>query len=787
MPTGTASARVAGAAAGDGGTAPPLPDHDRTPPKLLLYGVQALALVVIGVAQHYKVIAHESMWAYAAAIILPSLASGRLDRWIDAPRGSWRLHVRVLVHAATAMTVIYMTGWGPALGVCFVYSALVDLLQSGPSSWRAVLGWSLVCCSIGQFLVFHGWMPSELSSVSAQVLGGLGACGFGIVIVMAGAVGERQRKAEILLAQREALHREVVANLAEGVFTLDLDGTIISFNAAAEAIFGWAERDIVGRPASLTLTEDLRKHLDRYFEAVRRDGPGVARRQGSEALGVRRDGSEFPMLVSLSALSVEGTGTVITAIVRDLSDQKEIEALLQHQALHDALTGLANRAMLMDRIDQALNRVRRHHRLCAVLYVDLDRFKAVNDSLGHAFGDKLLVEATARIGRCVRETDTVARVGGDEFVVLCEGLDSVQDATDIAERMMASICEPYRFGDDDARVGASIGIALSRDGSGTAEPILANADIAMYRAKKNGRARYELFDETMQRWVTDQAALDLALRQALPRDEFEVLYQPIVDSGTGVVRGFEALLRWERPGFGTVAPDDFIPMAEESGLIVDIGAWVLERACGEVARWVEHHPGRRLGLAVNVSSRQLANRDIVDMVTEIVERTGLDPRALTLEITESTLVDDTVSTRAILEELRALGVNLSLDDFGTGYSSLTYLRTFPISIVKIDKSFVRAIGTQREDTAIVAAVVALARNLDIAVVAEGVETPEQLAVLQALQCPYAQGYLFSKPRRANEAEALLDMPAIGPAGMGTDASTAPTRAPAALLAARRPS
>ncbi len=729
--------------------------HDRTPPKVLMYGVQLMALAVIGVARHFGVVAHVSMWAFAAAIVVPSLANEPLDRWIDAPRGSWQLHARVLAHAATAMVVIYLTGWGPALGVCFVYSALVDLLQSGPASWRAVLGWSLVCCAIGQLLVFEGVMPSQLSTVAAQSLGALGACGFGIVIIMAGSVGERQRRAEQLLAQREALHRDVVANLAEGVFTIDVDGEITSFNAAAVAIFGWTEDDITGQPAAVLLVPERRVDLANFFDTVRAEGAEVARRHGFEATGLRRDGTEFPLHASLSAVSVPSSGTLMTAIVRDLSEQKTIEALLKHQALHDGLTGLANRTMLMDRIDQALTRVNRHHRLCAVLYVDLDRFKAVNDSLGHSFGDRVLVETSARVMSCVRETDTVARVGGDEFVVLCEELDSVQQATEIAERMITAICKPFHHGDDEARLGASIGIALSTDGHGDAEALIANADIAMYRAKKNGRDRYEMFDEAMQRWITDQVTLEAALREAVPRNELQVLYQPIVDSETCEVRSFEALVRWDRPGVGLVSPDEFIPAAEETGLIVEIGAWVLERACLDLMELRTRWPDRQIGVAVNVSSRQLETRDIVDTVRGIIDRTGIDPHSLTLELTESTLVEDAVSTKAILEELRALGLRLSLDDFGTGYSSLTYLRTFPFNSVKIDKSFVRAIGTEREDTAIVAAVLALAENLDISVVAEGVETREQFAVLQMLRCPYVQGYLFSRPRAARTVDELM--------------------------------
>jgi EAL domain-containing protein (putative c-di-GMP-specific phosphodiesterase class I) len=268
----------------------------------------------------------------------------------------------------------------------------------------------------------------------------------------------------------------------------------------------------------------------------------------------------------------------------------------------------------------------------------------------------------------------------------------------------------------------------------------------MNRAKSNGRNCYEIFDDAMQKWLTNQIALENALRHAVARDELRLVYQPIVDSDNACVRGFEALVRWERPGFGLVAPDEFISVAEDAGLIAEIGAWVLDRACEEAASWAARWPDLRLDVSVNVSSRQLATRDIIDTVTTALARTGLDPSLLTLELTESTLIDDTPNTQAILSELRGLGVNLSLDDFGTGYSSLTYLRSFPINIVKIDKSFVRTIGTEREDTAIVAAVIALAHNLDISVVAEGVETQQQLAVLLQLQCQFLQGYLFSPPR-----------------------------------------
>jgi diguanylate cyclase len=735
---------------------------------VLVCAVEAVALTVLVVARRFGLVANQPLWAYALAIGGSSLLSKRLDRWIAAPRGSWRLHARVFVHAVTVMAVIYLTGWGPALGVCFVYAALVDLQQSGAASWRAVLGWSLVCCAAGQLLVFAGVAPSFLSGASSQTLGFLGAFAFGIVIVMAGAIGEGKQRAEFLLSQAsddalrsEALHRAVVENAAEGIFTIGSNGLVLSFNAAAEAIFGWTAAEIVGRPGEGMLAEDLRGLLTEYFDTVRSVGHAHANHGTWEVTGVRRDGTPFPMVVSTSAIIVDGFEPITSCIVRDLSEQKRLESQLSHQALHDGLTGLPNRVMLADRLDQILTRARRDVRMCGVLYVDLDRFKAVNDSLGHAAGDLLLIEAAARFQDAVRETDTVARVGGDEFVVLCENLDGVHHATDVAQRILASLRGPFQLGDDTVEVRASIGIALCNDGNATGDTLVANADIAMYRAKNNGRNCYELFDEAMQKWVTTQLALEAGLRQAVARDELRLVYQPIVDADDATVRGFEALVRWERPGFGLVPPDEFIAMAEDTGLIIEIGAWVLDQACRQAATWADRWPDRRLGVSVNVSSRQLATRDIIDTVTTTIARTGLDPTRLTLELTESTLIDDTINTRAILHELRNFGLNLSLDDFGTGYSSLTYLRAFPINIVKIDKSFVRTIGTEREDTAIVAAVIALANNLDIRVVAEGVETEEQLAVLLQLQCHYLQGYLFSTPQPDTNLAAIIETPRLG--------------------------
>ncbi len=457
------------------------------------------------------------------------------------------------------------------------------------------------------------------------------------------------------------------------------------------------------------------------------------------------------VIVTLPAAAV--LGEVLSWSYRRATQLARLEA---SRRLHDSLTGLANRTMLTDRLAQALARSRRTGHPVAVLFVDLDRFKEVNDTLGHSAGDALLVETAARLNGLVRESDTVARLGGDEFVLLCDQLETSRDAIEIAQRVIDSIDAPFTCGESQARVTASVGIMLSIDGTETPDTMLRQADTAMYRAKDGGKARYELFDEAMQHWVAARLELEVALRRAVTGNELVLHYQPVLDADSGMVVSFEALVRWDRPGFGLVQPGEFIAIAEETGLILEIGTWVLDEACRQAAAWTTRWPDRRIGIAVNISSRQILKGKLTDTVTSALARSGLDPTLLTLELTETTLIDDALTAEAVLQELRGYGVNLALDDFGTGYSSLTYLRTFPINIIKIDQSFVRTIGTEREDTAIVAAVVALARNLNLKVVAEGIETPEQLATLMYLNCDLLQGYLFARPAPLEDVPALVE-------------------------------
>jgi diguanylate cyclase (GGDEF)-like protein len=427
--------------------------------------------------------------------------------------------------------------------------------------------------------------------------------------------------------------------------------------------------------------------------------------------------------------------------------QERTEALA-HQALHDTLTGLPNRALLVDRLDQALAGATRTGRPVAVLFIDVDHFKLFNDSRGHAAGDELIVGVAQRLKQTVRPADTVARFGGDEFVVVSPEAGTLEGATALAGRISAALALPFRLGDQDVFLTVSIGMAVS--GAATpAESLLRNADAAMYRAKQQGRARCEFFDETMRTEAAARLELQTALHWAIERDEMRVFYQPLVEVASGRVVGLEGLVRWDHPERGLLAPASFVPIAEDAGLIVPIDEAVLRQAATDHVRWRELHPELHLSVAVNVSAHHLRHPGLADQVRGLLEGQGLEPSALCLELTESVLMEDLDRHAETLLDLRRLGVRLAIDDFGTGYSSLTRLRLFPVDMVKIDRSFVAGLGSDPRDTAIVRGVIELAHALDLVVVAEGIERPEQLDELRALRCDLAQGYLFAPPEPAD--------------------------------------
>ena len=442
-------------------------------------------------------------------------------------------------------------------------------------------------------------------------------------------------------------------------------------------------------------------------------------------------------------------------IARDITERKKAEDTIRDLAYHDALTGLPNRALFEDRLSVALAQAHRSRQMLAVMFLDLDRFKVVNDTLGHSGGDKLLKGVADDLQAILREGDTVARVGGDEFTFLLPGIANQEDAIDIAQRILDILRVPRLIDGQEFAITTSIGITVyPQDGADT-DTLLRNADTAMYRAKERGRNNFQLYTPAMNAGVFERLSLENDLRHALERDELRVYYQPIAETQTGRIVAIEALLRWQHPERGIVNPDEFIPFAEETGLIVPIGEWVLREAMFQNRAWQDagHRPMR---VTVNLSARQLQQEDMVSIVARLLRETGLAPEHLQLEITESAVMKNVELIIAMLHQIRRMGVGVSLDDFGTGYSSLSYLKRFPIDSVKIDRSFVRDIATDPSDAAIVTTVIAMARNLNLKVIAEGVETPEQLEFLQKRGCDEYQGYLISRPVEPAKIAGLLE-------------------------------
>ncbi|HKP38987.1 MAG TPA: EAL domain-containing protein [Pyrinomonadaceae bacterium] len=439
---------------------------------------------------------------------------------------------------------------------------------------------------------------------------------------------------------------------------------------------------------------------------------------------------------------------------RHIAEQERISMQLQeskdhfrHAAFHDTLTNLPNRALLAENLKFVIERAKQHDDYqFAVLFLDLDRFKNVNDSLGHSIGDQLLIAMARRLEHCIRDVDIVARLGGDEFAVLLDGISDSSIATTMAARIQEKLQEPFNLGGHEVFTTTSVGIALSSTGYDHPENILRDADTAMYRAKAQGKACYEVFDKGMHTRAVYLLQMENDLRRALDREELRVHYQPIVSLDNGHLAGFEALLRWQHPERGFISPVDFISLAEDTGLIVPIGMWILKRACQQLAKWQWKAPAnRQIFMSVNLSSKQLAQSALVDQIRETLEETHVDPRHLKLEITESAVMENAETAAQLLRRLKALGVQLSIDDFGTGYSSLGYLHRFPVDILKVDRSFIGRIGEAAENIEIVRTIVSLAENMGMQVVAEGVETLSQLGQLRRLNCQYGQGYLFSRP------------------------------------------
>ena len=539
----------------------------------------------------------------------------------------------------------------------------------------------------------------------------------------------------------------VVEGMGDGVIVLDAQDRIVDLNPAAQRILGCPFSEAVGHPVARILPDQV---------ALLKRHQGLEEAHGEAALGNGAPPRYYDIVVSsLRTPKVARAGRLIS--LRDITERKGLEQRLMQQALHDPLTGLPNRTLFMNRLERSLARGRRRESRVAVLFMDLDNFKFVNDSLGHAAGDLLLVAVSKRVQPCLRSEDTIARLGGDEFAILIEDVKYTSEPAYVAERIVEELQAPFTLGGQLVVITPSIGIAIGDSSQDPPEHLLREADLAMYRAKEDGKARHRMFDPIMEYETTERLRLENDLRRALQRDEFRVHYQPVVHLETRRIVGMEALVRWEHPERGVILPDEFVPLAEEIGLIISIGRWVLREACRQAHDWQKRYRVEPpLSMGVNLSTWQLRDSDLVEDIEGLLLDAGLDPEDLILEITESAVVGAEEHHRmGTLRRLRALGVRFALDDFGTGYSSLSYLKRLPVSLLKIDRSFVERIGQDAEDEVLISGIVYVASALGLSVVAEGVETPQQLARVKSLGCELGQGHYFSEPLSSEAAGELL--------------------------------
>ena len=707
------------------------------------------ACVLLAVARRYGYVEHVPL-PLIVGELLATLA-GLAVFTSRYPPGTDRALPRVHMFGQIALVgiIVYTLGWGSLLAVGFVFPVANIMSKEGSRYGPWAMACVMTTVAAGETVVALGWVRTMVAGPVGHGLALLEVAGTCAVIGILTYNQKEKERVERATAESEQRFRALVQHAPDVIIVVGPDGTISYVSPAFEAVLGYPPAESIGMEASLLLAGSDRELL------VEMLGPALAEARPERVeLRLRSaQGSwrwcEVTITNLLHAPAVGG----IVANLRDITERKDAEASRQaisdrlaYEAAHDTMTGLSNRSSFTERVDAAL---RTASTALAVLFIDLDHFKIVNDGLGHAAGDELLVQAAQRLRQVIRPGDVLARFGGDEFVVLCEQVTGPDGAALVAERLLAALAQPMTVAGDEVFVSASIGIALAGP-SATAESLLRQADVAMYQAKHDGRGRVVSYEP--ERHGTAAAVLKTGsdLHRALERDELVLHYQPIVDLGTDRIVGVEALLRWAHPRRGLLAPAAFLGLAEESGLIVPIGRFVLETACRQLVAWEEGRSerGGPLAVNVNVAARQLADPTLAQAVASVIAATGIDPGAVCLELTEHTLMYDTAATSRVLAALQGHGVKLSIDDFGTGYSSLSYLKRFPVASLKIDRSFVDGLGSDAEDTSIVETIVKLAHSMGVATVAEGVETTAQLEAARSLGCDFAQGYLLGRPMPA---------------------------------------
>lgn len=735
----TEQSRVAGS------VGPQAPRRVTLNPELLGYLMGPAAFLVILLLRRFGLVAKESVWMWLALfMVIPAVSLLADYLYRRRPTGIF-LHLRVAWHAATVTAVVYLSGWGPVLVGAFAFVALENISRHGSRTWKVTTLWSLLGIGVGQAGISQGLLPSFLSDRNAQALGLMGAFVLVFMIRMAGATMQKKEESDDRF-------RSLVLNSSDTTLILRSTDIAVTYaSPATTSLLGTPPENVVGRCATDLVHPDDRERVKMQLAArlnAKEIGDPVQFRMA------HTDGKWRHVEAVVSDLRERPSVAGYVVNLRDTTERTEAEELLAHQALHDPLTGLPNRTLILDRAEQMLSRARREIGSVAAFFVDLDNFKDINDTLGHEAGDLILQAVANRFATALRESDTVGRLGGDEFVVLTEGVSLASGPELLAERLQDILREPLRISGHESSpfvLSASIGIASGNRAS--AQELLRDADIALYKAKAQGKNCFALFDPQLQSEVLDRLELKMDLHSALAGDEFFLLYQPLLDLDDETTRGVEALLRWRHPVRGTISPGEFIPLLEDTGLIVDVGRWVLAEACAQAARW--NGLGHDLSMSVNVSMRQLETDALLQDVRDALAASGLEPGRLVIEVTETAIMRDADATASRLRQLKDLGVLIAVDDFGTGYSSLAHLQHFPVDSLKIDRSFVSAMADSPEASALIHTLVELGRTLGLETLAEGIESEAQLERLRLEHCQKGQGFFFSRPVAPGDIETFL--------------------------------
>jgi len=713
-----------------------------------------LTAVAFAVCSYFGLVGDLPLWLLLSLLFFSSFVGELTGKGVTADATERALHGAIAAQVLTVSMIIYAIGWGPTLTIGYVFIIARALDSAGARVWRITLGWTVVAIALGQVAIGADVVPTYVPTPYVHGLAALGILGMAFVMWLLGTKTEENERAGHDMRAALSLLTATLDSTADGILVVDTQGAITQFNAQFAQM--WRLPDHVleshddGAAIQFVLEQLLRPDM---FTAKIEELYAIPDAQSDDTLEFK-DGRVFERHSRPQQID----GTIVGRVwsFRDVTDRNRLVNELAHQAFHDSLTGLANRALLRDRLGHAVARSRRLAATVAVIFCDLDGFKMINDTLGHDAGDLLLTEVASRLEHNLRDGDTAARLGGDEFAIVLDET-TTDDTTTLARRLLDALREPFVVNGREVFVPASIGIADNRADALDADELLCRADIAMYAAKARGRNRIEIFEPTMQIEITARHELHRDLRQALQHGELAVHYQPLLNLETQTIESLEALVRWNHPARGLVGPDEFIPIAEELGLIVDIGRYVLREACRDTMQWRALPGAHNLCIGVNVSSHQLHDDQFVADVETALCESGLPPTGLILELTESTLLSDTPLVHERLDALKRLGVRIALDDFGTGYSSLAYLHTFPIDFLKIDQSFVSELSQQSnaQGLLMVRSIISIGHNLNLDIVAEGIEQPTQLAALRNAGCNTGQGYLFARPAPPDQIPELL--------------------------------